>query len=250
MNELESIWKLGMDELVFYRKYENNKLIEEVEHIGNTVLSRGKTELAKSVGGLADNYINKIWTHAGGVIYNSDVTTSVTSWLGSSSASLVVTGSSTFTTPGIYTWIGCGNLSFGSVDMYNSIGTTINLVTNQELVVGVKWIFTDPIWISGSSGPRVCASLFGNISDAYNDEISTILTRYGGIDKGLYQSTNSVTNNTLFISNKLTQLIEAPVIFDNISLLTSGNLRFDKIQGFTIDLTNGSIQLNCKFVFG
>lgn len=221
-----------MDEWVEARIWEKGVLKSSQYFRGNTILINGKYELANLLCGLDSKTIDAMFAIVG-------TTIEIASSNSRSGNTLNVATSTAYTTAGTYSAIMTGNSSQGDDFPYNSISIDIALPGGSELDFTIRWVFTgaDPSFFAD----EICASRLGKIGDAYDYPIATVAIFDGGVIQAKSGATfNVLVNGTFYVGQS--SPFGGANLFDSLQFITSqttANRFFDKIDGFTVDVSSG-----------
>ena len=152
---------------------------------------------------------------------------------------LNVATSTPYTVAGTYSAIMTGNDSQGPDFPFNSIAIDIELTAGSELDFTIRWVFTGAA--TGFFADEICASRLGKIGDSYDYPISSVGIFDGGALQAVIGATFRVlTGGTFYVGQSA--VFGGANSFDSLQFITSqtdANRFFDKIDGFTVDVSSG-----------
>ncbi len=221
-----------MDEWVEARIWEHGVLKSSQLFRGNTILLNGKYELANLLCGLDSKTVDIMFAIVG-------TTVEIASSNSRSGNTLNVATSTPYTVAGTYSAIMTGNNSQGPDFPYNSIAIDIELTAGSELDFTIRWVFTGAD--ASFFADEICASRLGKIGDVYDYPIATVAIFDSGVIQSKISATfNVLTGGTFYVGQS--SPFGGANSFDSLQFITSytGTERFfDKIDGFTVDVSSG-----------
>ncbi len=218
---------IDIDEWVEARIWEKGVLRSTQWFKGNTVLAKGRYELAMLLTDQVGYEVDKIYAVVGSTITKEPN-------MSRSDNTLSLETGTPYTVAGTYSAIMTGSSSFGPSDPYNSIGVSIVLTPGSELDFTIRWVFTGDA--GGFSGGKICAARFGAMTGPYDYPLGSVAVFMGASIKDVQSATFRVLSNGTFYVGHGTGF-DGPSTFDNIQFITTntGAERFfDKIDGFTV----------------
>jgi len=232
------------------RIYKNGEFVELVKFPDasfNSISSYGKNKLANLVGGLeSGTQFDSMWVVVDGTVSPPKSLNPPTE----SGGTLVLEPISPFTLSGDYSAVLTGNGSEGPSNYYSSISTSLTLPASSEVEFTVKIIISGAE--SGYYGNRIAASVWGGVSGDFNSPITKVAVYDGSTLKGSTTTNNSVSGNTLTVSQP--DPFSGSLTINKVEYQTdtSGdNGKFDKFDGFTISVDSGTdLLFEAQFVFG